>query len=83
MLDIPRLGIDYLNSAAYHIAKDSDDGEKLEQDLTIIDNLRGLVGRTVLRQALTETSENQADYVKRERDVQRSLMENSTVRGML
>jgi hypothetical protein len=82
MLDIPKLGLRYLDNALSHIAEVSEDSEEYEDAFALISGLKALVGPTILRLALTETATDGNDHVSRERDVQRSLMEVEEVRKM-
>lgn len=83
MLDVPKLGLDYLNGALTYIAQVSEDSDELESCAEVIDNCKALVAETPLKVGLTAISESSTDRVNRERDVQRSLMEVFEVRRMM
>jgi hypothetical protein len=83
MLDIPSLGRDYLTRALKRVAEDCDDADTYEGATEILTNCLGMVNKTELKRALTETSENSKTYVTRECDVQRSALEVFTVKRMM
>jgi hypothetical protein len=84
MLDIPKLGLDWLNRIASRIAENAETAEEFEDGTACVESLRALVDpRSEIKQALTTTAENGTDYVRRERDVMHSLMETETVRRMM
>lgn len=83
MLDVPRLGLDYLNGALTYVAKTAEDSAEFDAAVEIIENCKALVANTPLKQGLTATAKNSVDRLTRERDVQRSLMEVFEVRRMM
>jgi hypothetical protein len=84
MLDIPKLGLDLLNRIEARFAESAETEEEFEVGTACLEGLRGLVDpRSEVKQALSATAENGTDYVKREKDVMRSLMETTLVRRML
>ena len=84
MLDIPKLGLDLLNRIEARFAESADTAELFEDGEACIEGLRGLVDpKSDVKRALSATAENGTEYVKREKDVMRSLMETTLVRRML
>lgn len=83
MLDVPRLGLDYLNGALSYVAQTTEDSAEFDAAVEVIENCKALVGDTPLKHGLTATAKNSVDRLTRERDVQRSLMEVFEVRRMM
>lgn len=84
MLDIPKLGLDMLNRMASRVAEVSETSDEFDQSIACIEGLKALVDpKSQLKRALTATSTDSKDYVRRERDVMRSLMETVQVKEML
>ena len=84
MLDIPKLGLELLDRIEFRIAQGAQTSEEYEDSTNCIESLRGLVDpKSEIKQALSATAEDHQDYVTREKDVMRSLMETDTVRRML
>lgn len=77
------LGLALLNDALNYCASTSESSEEYESCDALIDGCKALLGPTELHLALTETSSNHADRMRREKDVQRSLMEVHEVRRMM
>lgn len=82
MLDVPKLGLQHLNSILAYLAETCEDSEHYEDCEAVIESCRTLVRPSPLKRALMETSQSSMDHVKRERDVQHSLMEIFEVRRM-
>ena len=84
MLDIPKLGLDLLNRVEARFAESAETAEEFEDGCACIEGLRGLVDtKSDVKRALSATAENGTDYVRREKDVMRSLMETTLVRRTL
>lgn len=82
MLDVPKLGLEWLNGATTHIAREYEDPDEYDAAIEVLDTARKLVGRTELRRAIHSTSRDAADMQKREKDVMMALTEASEVRRM-
>lgn len=82
MIDVPKLGLDLLNRALSHVAEGSDDPGEYEDSEALIESLRGMVGHTELREALTELAESHDDQLRREHDVIESTMKVEHVKRM-
>lgn len=82
MLDVPKLGLELLNNALTHCAATSESSEEYEECEALIEGLKVLVAPSPLKLGLMATSKGSADHVRREKDVQRSLMEVLEVRRM-
>ena len=82
MLDIPKLGLDLLNRILGRVAENEQDSITFDDATEVLENCRALVEQTPLKAALAATAKGSNDLVRREREVQHSLMESFEVRRM-
>lgn len=82
MIELKTLGLQLLNSTISRVAEHSEDGEEMEQSISVLETCKKLICSPKLRLALSETAESHDDKLRRERDVTRSLMEADFVRMM-
>lgn len=82
MIELRTLGLSIVNATMGRIAEVSEDSGELEQSLSILETCKQLIMNPRLRLALTQTADSHDDRIRRECDVQRSLMEAETVRNL-
>lgn len=75
MIDIPSLGVAYLDNALTHIAAVEESSIEIESLMEVLDTAKQMVQPTPLKRALTATSANAAEHLQRERDVMRARLE--------
>jgi hypothetical protein len=83
MLDIPKIGVPLINGIISRVAEYNEDPAEMEQTIAVLETCKALTADTELKRGIKALSKSSKEYVQREKDVQKSLMETLFVRRMM